>query len=90
MGVGGDKFCLIGEGCGVDNGIRHGQLMAKTQFGGCESNVPIKIGNLPAQGFSDKFVCNCFALPKKENFPDFKNDYGGNDDAPLVLQVGRE
>lgn len=85
MGVGGNKFCLISKGCGVDDRIRHGQLMANAQFSSRKRNLAIEIGNFPPQSFSDKLVCNRLAPPKKENLSDFEDDYGGNDDMPFGL-----
>ena len=74
-----DKFHLVIDGSRVDDGVGHVQSMADAEVGSRKGDPAVEIGNFPAQSFSDKFICNSFALAQKKNLSYFENDYSWND-----------
>ncbi len=90
MRIGRDQFRPVSLCCRKDDRVGHRQLMTDTQLRSSKRNLAVKIGNFPAQGFSDKFICNRLASPEKKNLSNFENDDGGNNYAPLGFKVGRK
>jgi hypothetical protein len=88
--VGGDELGVVGEGCGVEKGVGHGEAVIEAGIGGGESGHFVERDDAAVESLREEAIGERLAAVAGELTVDLVDDERGDDDGSLVLQVVSE